>query len=614
MNNQHINAFDYDMDLGLIFWGTKDGELVSYQANQSKVNHLEKNAHIGTIESIHVCKTRQYVATLGGDRRICVYKYNIDGELQSIFECSIRNLGNDEYLPVHSTSQAIFIHPTKPIIATRSGSACCIEIDFETGRTLSVCRPLQQDLATIRYSSDGSYILAGSNSGEIAIIKDGKCINYLKLDEINETVHWFEPLSDSEYIVATDARRLLHLSIDSDNMDVSYRLGCVFSGDDFEHVTLHPVTKRCIATSFDKKAYEIDTEELEPLKVAYIAPFKIRWVKFIDPADDSKIALQVRDGSILFVDINKGHLISSVKNTPDAMWTSLAVNDKLYFAGENGTLIEITSIKNEKKNYYFKVDTGGAYIKRMVTGGGDRIILGTTKGDIFEWSNGVFTNKIKLNEPIRDIVYDNVKNIIYAATEGGNVYSVNSDDVVSSVYQSNEPIWSISLSPDNSKLSIGERLGKIVIIDAGTGLEIDHSFSRIPKRILWISNNSFLVTHSGRLDKFTLSDNGSWEHNTGFINPDFNTVEDFAMLSNRYVCLITYNRRIFLADINNGEILDSIYDSADYMKTILPISPCVFTVAGRDGLLKTYRVHNEQIMCIGIEDMYKEDMLDLGSK
>lgn len=592
--NFNLNSMDVDIDNQLLFIGTTEGDICVYSIVKHSVIFTIRNLHWGIIESINVCSSRNYVATLGGDRFINILKYDKSGELNLIFRHSIRDLGFDDFLPIHSPSQAIFLHPKKDIVSTRSGNSCLVQIGFPEG-LVSSFRAVEEDLITVRYSDDGEYILAGANTGEVGVITNAGQKKICHFDNVNETIHWFEPIAKNSYMVATDVRRLLKIELEfSDNdIKVGHQLSDIFSDDDFEHITKHLITNRCVATSFDRRIYEINVDTLSVDKILFNAPFKIRWAKFYDKTDDSKLVIQVRDGSLLFIDLDKSLLIKSFKKTNRAIWTSAIFQGGIICAGENGFLWHIDE-DNLKSTYLYDIDIGSAYVKRVFAYK-NVLYIGCTDGSIYCHTNHVNNFVVNVASAVRDICVSDIGDL-YIASESGNVFCYSKGKLFV-VYKSIEPIWSISIPPDNSKIVFGERKGNIVIYDLTKNLIIDSSYSRVPKRIKWIDNNRFLATHSSRLDLFAFYEN-SWHHHESHIDPASNTIEDYVILDRGYIAMITYSRRVFLADIDTGEILDSVYNGSETMKSIIqsPSNKSEFMIFGRDEKIKKYCIHNEQLL------------------
>ncbi|CAI1093940.1 WD40 repeat domain-containing protein [Serratia quinivorans] len=590
MSKDNINAFAYDREMNTIFAGTKGGEILIIPADSFAVS-TQKKIHWGTIESIAISPERKLLACLSGDRRVSILRYDEHHHIDIIAIFSVRDMGLDDFGIFHSTSQAIALHPTKQQIATRSGNSSVVELDF-TGTPISQVRVCDEDIATLCYSQSGHYLLAGSTGGTIGLIANGKLQNSIKPEGLTETVHWFEFLENDRYVVACDSRRVLELLVVADRQ-LTYRCGDIFAHDDMEHVTLSHDKKICLASSFDRRVYRINLDTLESQGIVMTAAFKLRWIKFLKDSDRIIIA-QNRDGSLVKYDILSGETIGMIKNTPDAIWSAYRDQNALICAGERGYLYKIPVNSGEillgPPSKRALTDEHSGYIKRIVPMESNDFIAVMSRGRIIVHQNGHSTTH-DLDTAFRDVCYCPQRQQCYLASEDGTVYQYHQGQLIA-LHQGEEPIWSLGVSPDGNMLAFAERLGQIHLYDLNQRQVVETTACRLPKRLKWFDNQTLYISYSGAIHKIFFDD--QWQHHVEFIGPNDNTVEDFIFIDD-YIAFITYNRRIWLYDRISATKLDSVYNSEDYMKSIIHIKDNRFATLGRSGYLQQYELHNEQI-------------------
>lgn len=591
-----INSLAYDTELNLIFTGTKNGKIKVFDDNKlSLISSL--NVHDGIIESISICTKRKIIATLGADRSISIYKYNNSGvDFCKILYKRTRDLGLDDYELINSGSQAIDIHPEKDIVTTRSGNSTVIEVDFD-GNVKSKVRAFSSDVATVKYSNNGKYLLAGSTSGHIALISDGELKEELIPEGIHETFHWFEQISENEFIAACDARKLIKVII-SANSKIEYGIGELFTKDDLEHVAFNELDNNVLASSFDRNIYSIDKDTMKCLSVAFKAPYKVRWVRHSKTEENIAYA-QIRDGSLIKFDYVTGERKAISKETPPAIWSVVTYDDFSLLSGEEGLVIKSEKKLSLNENVSFtclhKFDIGDGYFKRIEKGRNNEFFAGSTSGYGYWADDENIIRKYEFSSAVRDVCYSESKNSFFVSLENGHVLNITKDYEVI-IFESSEPVWSISLSPNEEILAVAERIGEVYLLDSQSYQVIESSFSRLPKRMKWTDNQTLYMTHSEKLNKIFF-DGESWCHDGEFIDVNCNTVEDFYFWKD-YVIFITYGNRLWLADKSNGIVLDSSYYGGEYMKSIYSPEDGIFSIVGRSGTVKSYTIHNEQLLPI----------------
>ncbi|WP_421318392.1 hypothetical protein [Aeromonas veronii] len=600
-----IYATVYARDIGIIFSGCKNGNVLLIEDDTlSVVNSFR--AHDGVIKGMSICEDKEVFGMISSDRHVSLYKYSKQSlEVKELFNLNIRDAGVDDHVPLHSPSQAFDISPVKEEVATRSGNSSLIFIDFH-GNVTHKLRLHSSDIATVKYSKCGSYVLIGGTGGEITIVSNYKIKDHLVPENITETMHWFEEVSEHYYLVACDARKMVALTVDPENFTLSYKLGDIFTRDDLEHVTYKKGELFALATSFDRNIYKVNINTLQNIGICFQASYKMRWLDYHRNEIDTVI-VQVRDGSLLKVNISSGNVLSKYSEMPPTIWSLDSINKGRYVAvGENGIIIDITNEHNQqalKINKSTFININGGYFKRVCSDNSGGYLAGSTSG--FLLSNKSNTQElIYIGSAVRDICYSLIEKKYYIALEDGRVVSYQLGEITN-IWKSEQPIWSLAISPDNSTLSFAERMGKIYLMDIQSGAIIESSFSRLPKRMKWENNSTLYFTHSDSIDKITLTNEG-WQHYHRFIDPSSNTVEDF-VIWREYILMITYTNRLWLADINSGEILDSAFYGSEYMKSISIIDENKFTLMGRSGAALTYSINCEQLLPIGIQ-WYSDDI------
>lgn len=233
-------------------------------------------------------------------------------------------------------------------------------------------------------------------------------------------------------------------------------------------------------------------------------------------------------------------------------------------------------------------------------------IAGTTAETvIFIDSGGI--DRCDVGAAVRDLAFIGTDGVL-ACLEDGKLIEIQWRHPMSSrtVFRSaGEPIWSLAINPDNKTIAVGERMGRIVILnrdESGSMEEVISTSSRIPKRMKWLNREILLVVHSSAIDRISYIE-GKWSHEENFYNGQSNTVEDFLILENgRFLVGITYNKLILVWDVATGELLSSSYWDFDYAKGMLleKNSKNEFYVYGRDMVMKKFCLHDAQVNCLKI--------------
>ncbi|NAX17039.1 MULTISPECIES: WD40 repeat domain-containing protein [unclassified Vibrio] len=605
MFSDSIYTTAYASQIGIVFAACKNGRLLMLE-DQDLSMVCSIQAHFGAVEGISICEKRKLVALVGGDRHISLFKYDSNpASLEKLSYTCTRDLGLNDFPAIHSVSQAVDISPTKNEIATRGGNSSLIFIDFEGNQTHSL-RLHNSDIITVKYSKCGSYLMVGGNHGEITIVSDYKVVDNVIPEGIAETMHWFEEVSENFFVIACDARKIVSVAVDPETLKLSTAQGDSFTRDDLEHVTYKQGEKYALATSFDRHVYKVDIDTLQNIGVCYEAEYKLRWIDY-HRSEPDVILLQVRNGSLQKINIATGEVLRKFHKMPPTIWSCEKLSDGLFLAvGEEGAIINIEKPNANGDLHFVKtcnVDLKGGYFKRLCIGHENEFAAGSTKGH-FVLNGADGQEVIDVGSPVRDICYSVDSSTYYLCLEDGRVVMFSSGQI-QTLWQSEEPIWSLALNPAGSILAFGERMGQIYLMDVGSRKIIESTFSRLPKRMKWVDNNTLYCTYSDSVDKIYF-ENEQWNHSHRFIDPSSNTVEDFVVWDG-YMVMITYANRLWLADTLTGEILDSTFYGSEYMKSIVMTSENSFTILGRSGCAMSYRIDCDQLLSTSI-DWYKDDI------
>lgn len=616
--DKKIESFVVDRQEETLYYGTLSGQLVAASVDNFSMRR-EYQAHAGTIIAMALHPRLPYLACLGMDRAVSIW--SISGLLISpvAFAC-VRNLTaeNDSvhYFDITSNSQAIAFHPELKRLATRTANGAIAELDFDEDGAVTVCRSTRfhgrHDVITLAYTVERPYqLLSGSGSGEVVLSMDGEVIRRWKIME--ESVHWFEHLEGSVYLVASDARLVSRLDV---NDTEPLRLGPQFARDDFEHVVVNRTTKRAFASSFDRNVYEINSTSCLALGVVFQAPFKCRWLYSL-ARTPSRLLIQVRDGSLLDVNIDQKSILQELRTTPLALWTSFAKkNGSITVLGEGQRVLTIvlnqqdyTSLPKAlvaTSDFSWLPPTG--YVKRAdYCPDSDTVVAGHSNGHIYRERAGEIQS-LKLDGAVRDLAIGGCGDVVYAVTESGSAWAISLAGMeVLGQYSSRNgfPLWALAVSPDQSSVAVFERHGAIHFL-AGKELQplfVIEEGGRC-KRAKWLNNEKILCSYGGTLRIVDPATKSSQPH----IEYAGNTVEDFIWdRSGRYLLTISYLNKIGLYDLASGEKLDEVYDQIDYSKGLAWQSsrgedvgyPLDFITYGRSGTAHRFRIHNECIVGLG---------------
>lgn len=141
-------------------------------------------AHSGVIQAIACHRVLPYITALSTDRHVSIWRYSNAGAMEPLSILSLRSVKPDndscDVPYVHSTSQAIGFHDSKPRVVTRSANAGLFEFEFDdngTMRTIQCRRFLgDADLISVRYVKDSDAILSGSIDGQFVLSENGELV------------------------------------------------------------------------------------------------------------------------------------------------------------------------------------------------------------------------------------------------------------------------------------------------------------------------------------------------------------------------------------------------------------------------------------------------------
>ena len=610
-----IDSFCINADETLIYAGNNSGEILLIDVPEWKViNRFQAN--LGTITVMAIHKSLPYIASLGMDRSITVWEIRSPSALSLVSRFSIRNIHpwNDlePYGPGRTEAQPLAFHPTKKRLVTKNASSALLELSFEDDKMeVLQCTRMDTygDLMTVRYHSENE-ILSGSQ-GKVILSNHKTILKEWDFEERN--IHWFEPMGDSTYLIASDEFRVYRFDLNDDNKLVT---GPVITRDDLEHVTYNKTSKRAFIAGFDRNVYEINIEDCSSKGIAFHAPFKMRWIKSLEN-DPDKLIIQCRNGGLYKVSLSQKKINSTIKETANALWTSdFDRSGNIIIAGDGGSIYKMemgteTDIQSRIPSLKFSILNDSldptSYTKRLVIDG-DNIYIGRTDGNLYVLNSTGLKLLANTGSAIRDLSFYHELQHIFVALENGSVLMINaSTGEQVSAFKSNtdQPIWSIAFNEKLKYLTVGENGGAIHIIDVSTGkcLQSIDEAAR-PKRMKWIDDTTLLFNRIGDLMRLDCNDWMVTEH-VGKIG---NTIEDFIVDPvNRYLLIISYTFQIILCDLDTGDILDTSFDQCDYSKGISWLYnkktsgrqyPLDFITYGRSGECHFYRILNESIISL----------------
>lgn len=613
--SRKMSSFAVNASEDRIFAGNMGGEVVAIDIDDfTIIDRLQ--VHSGAIEAVAAHPRLPYFAAMSMDHSVSVLGLVDGSSLELVDRFVFRDIQceNDAVaVPYnYSLSQAITFHPSARRLAVRSGNAGVLELDFSNDRLeVMHCTRFHSDidLVTLRYvDDDGSLISAAG--GHAVMSRDGKELCSWNLGNFN--LHWFEPLGDGEYLIACDELYVIRLDIKNRHPP---ERGLRLTRDDLEHVTYNSASGRAFVSGFDGTVYEIDPKSCDYRRVAWVAPYKMRWIKTLEREPDTLIG-HCFNGGLYKVGLAAQHVIAQLKDTPNAIWTCVRDGNSLYFAGEGDTVrpVQLKGADRGTGGPVFeigaplpKLETNAAtYTKRMAKGVSG-LLLAEKNGRILELGDDGPRQIIDVGEELRDLAAAPSSPLAFVCTERGKVLKIDTaKGEIVGAYEGRlrEPIWSLALHPQRNLLAFAERRGNLVVVDGNTmrPLYLNDATAR-PKRMKWC-DDTLIYVQTCVLRKFDLASQAI----SDYVADCGNTIEDFIWDEARqYLVLVNYRTELVLCDFATGAKLSIVPDQADFSKGLAWVNqpgcagayPLDFVTFGRTGTAHLYRIHNERCMALG---------------
>ena len=596
-----------------IFAGTMGGEVVAVRIDDfAVVSRL--HVHSGAIEVTAAHPTLPFVAAMSMDRSVSVLEWSGSDSLTLVDRFGLRDVQCwNDHQPVpynYSLSQALTFHPASKRLAVRSARAGVTEFDFSSGRLeLLHCSRVhgEKELVTLRYADDRGTLISGA-AGEAVLSRNGLKLQTWNFGNYN--LHWFEPLGDDEYLIACDELYVIRLDLRDRHDPIC---GKRLTRDDLEHVTYNSTSKRAFVSGFDGTVYEIDPATCDYKGIAYVAPYKMRWIKTLE-RDPDTLLIHCFNGALYKVSLEEQRALARVKETPNAIWTCVRKDDVLYFAGEGEVVrpVTLTGVNRMTSCATFELcppiykGDGDSYTKRMVTGPSG-LLLAQKHGKILEVGGNGVREIADLGEELRDLAVVPDGSAAFVCTERAKVFKIDtSNGEILCVHESadREPIWSLAYHAERDLIAFAGRRGKLVVAEGETLRPVFcGSVTSRPKRMKWC-DDTLIYVQTGRLRKFDLNSSEI----SDYVSDCENTIEDFIWDDERqYLVLVGYRTEVVLCDFKTGEKLSVVPDQWDFSKGLMWINrtgredayPLDFVTFGRTGTAHMFRIHNERCIAMG---------------
>ncbi|MEQ8603499.1 MAG: WD40 repeat domain-containing protein [Marivibrio sp.] len=612
-----INSMAVDPGGRFLVGGLQSGEIALFEPTAlHEIARLQTN--LGDLYAVAAHPNRPLLATRGMDSQIALVDVEDPTQPRLIDRFSTRLLRpwNDvvDVPRNNSQSQALCFHPTEPRLATRSASAGVLELDYGGDRfELIHCTRLHglEDFATAFYPDARSHVLATGALGLVVFSRDGLTLEEVRIGSNN--VHWFEAVGDNRYLVATDDRRVLRFDMMQRSVE---RAGPVFTLDDLEHVHFNKTSGRAFAVGFDRRVYEIDPETCAPIGVVYQAPFKMRWFKTLPDAPDVGYA-QCFDGAIYKVDLAAGGPVAKTRRTPPPLWSVCRLPDgRLAATGEGDEIVilHVGGDPDEKRLHLtptavLRKTERASYTKRMTASEDGVLFLAQTSGKLLRapTDGGPCVELADLGSAVRDVAVSADGTAAFVCLEDGRALRLHGESgAVEAQWRSpaDMPLWALAYNPARDLLAVGERHGRIRLLDART-LEERHPgpVSKRVKRVQWLDEGTLAYNQEDSLYRYRLEE----DHAEEWVTAVGNTIEDFCWSARYgYLIFISYTTQIGLCDFASGERLYLGADQEDYSKGVLCLEdevegayPLEVLTYGRSGRLHGFRPHSEMLSAHG---------------
>ncbi|MDF5724371.1 MAG: hypothetical protein PUP91_28710 [Rhizonema sp. PD37] len=610
-----INAMTLNFDESLLLLGNESGEMLLFDPNKlSVISRVQSN--IGDIYAIASHPQLPLAATMGMDRNVSVWDLSVPDTpvLRSRFNLR-RILPWNDMEPIPASpcqSQALCFHPKFPRLATRSANSGVVELDIlSSSIKLIHCTRMHgsESVTTMRYPWTNSHHLLSAALGSVVLSEEGLIVQSWQVAKNN--VHWFEPLGNDIYLVATDDRRILQFDLSKREVVVR---GPVFTRDDLEHVHYNPTSERAFVVGFDRNVYEVNPYTCEPIGVVYQAPFKMRWFKTLTNEPDIAF-IQCFDGGLYKIDLATCHCIKIYRKTPPALWTGCRFsNNSIALTGEGNEIVVLRPRFNknsripvlERELTLSKGDIH-SYTKVMVASSERTLWLGQTSGQLIRHVGGIATKVRDFNSAIRDICLTHTDDRVLVCLEQGEVHSidpVSGKSLAIWCSEHNQPVWAMALRPNHNILAVAERAGNLIFLEPYQLQPLRKGpRGRRVKRMRWFNDDTLFYNEVDKLQRYSWSNDRSED----FVEACGNTIEDFTWNTEfSYLVLINYATDVVLCDLETGKKIYAGADQADYSKGVMFLDcddsmsyPLDFITFGRSGTAHIFRVHNDKCVSLG---------------
>lgn len=604
-----------------MYAGNTSGQISVINIEKFEISH-DVQAHGGVIRALAAHPTLPYLAGFANDRCLSIWRRGSEGQLEPVCTTSFRDIPceNDDGViaPIFSHSVALWFHDTERRLVTRTGNGGIMEIEFDdlgaVNVTWSVRLHGDWDVQMVRYAKGTDMVMSAGRDGCLVLSDRGQELRRWKLG--NTTTHWAEHVTGNEYLVASDCGRVAHVDISS---DAEANWGNRFAYDDMEFITLNRVSKRAFATSFDRNVYEIDLHTRNSKGVVYKPGYKCIWAKSLE-REPSTLLVQSRNGGLYKANVDTGHTLGVIKESPEALWTAINLpGGDLLAAGEGNkiTRLHLASVDPVSRTSIFEISKipldidSDTYTKRMVrqesTG---LVVLGRTNGDILVGAESSFRLLLNVQSAVRDIVVSPDEPYVFCVTEDGRLLKIDLDsgEILLTHRPAGKefhfPLWALAYNPVRELIAFADFATGLYIVSAKDFSTVHELYCERVKRIRWVSSDVMMFGCGEEVHRYTLGAETSERVVSGMQN----TVEDFIWDARyQYLVLICYQCTLALFDYETGQRLDLIRDQMDYSKGIAWLDsstdsrlyPWDFVTWGRSGAVHRFRIHDEQIVAVG---------------
>lgn len=610
-----VNTLAIDAAESLLLLGSNSGQLLCMDPDDMTII-AQVQSNVGDIYALAAHPHKPLVATMGMDNFVCLWSMEYPQRPELIDRYNLRHASAwNDLQTIHrhraSQSQALCFHPTLSRLATRSANSAVVELDYSDSKFKLICCTRMhelEDVTTVRYVQDDGVRMLSGALGSVVLSENGMVLNSWRVADKN--IHWFEPLGNDVYLVATDDRRVLRFDLARGEVTVR---GPIVTRDDLEHVTFNSVSGRAYIAGFDRNVYEIDPATCNSKGVVCRLPFKMRWIKTLRRAPDIAYA-QCFDGGIYQIDLTNQRISAVARSTPPAVWAACRLGERLLLSGEGDELVELdfTLPENSRVPVFqtrsiTRKHDDRTYTKRMIAAADGAVWLAQTSGKLIRYKNNECQCLVDLQCPVRDIALDLTQERLLVCMESGEFHSIDvrSGEIRGS-WTSPDclPLWALAVNPENGTVAVGEVNGRLYFLDAMTAAQrkIGPSCGRL-KRARWQDGNTLLYTMADEIHRYQYAT----DENALLVQPCGNTVEDFIWNATfGYLVLITYGTDLVLCDLSTGEKLEVCADQMDYSKGLIWVNgqhngsyPLDFITYGRSGTAHLFRIHSNKCVALG---------------